>query len=114
MLKRYRDTLYKDALRRRFASGPPLIITTTGSPVITTSGGRTYYTFNNNGSFQNNIPVSVDYIAIGGGGGGGYGGGGAGGLQQAIGYALPAGTRTVNVGRGGLVFKKEVQLCLEQ
>jgi hypothetical protein len=86
---------------------PTLIITTTGAPLVTISGGRTYYTFNNDGSFQNNIPISssVDYVAIAGGGGGGFdaaGGGGAGGLQQGTGQTLPTGTYSVTIGAGGV------------
>lgn len=83
---------------------PPLIITTTGTPLVTISGGRTYYTFNNSGSFQNNIPVSVDYLALGGGGGGGRwvaGGGGAGGAVQATSFTLTPDTRTITIGGGG-------------
>jgi len=83
---------------------PTLIITTTGAPVVTTSGGRTYYRFTGNGSFQTNIPVSVNYLALGGGGGGGAnlgGGGGAGGLRQATAYTLPTGLYPITIGDGG-------------
>ena len=75
---------------------------------ITQGVGRVFYNFKTTGkamTITNTASLNVDYVAIGGGGGGGYdaaGGGGAGGLRQAIGYSLPAGTRTITVGDGGV------------
>ena len=114
MLKRYRDTEYENALRRRLASGgfEPLIVggATLGTDyTITTSGGRTYYNFlavKGVGvprmTLTNTLPVTVDYFALGGGGGGGgNNGGGGGGALQATGYSLTPGVRSIEIGAGG-------------
>ena len=79
MLKRYRDILYGDALRRRLASGGPFAVAnaTLGTDYTITQGvGRVFYNFKTTGktmTITNTASLNVDYVAIAGGGGGGFG-----------------------------------------
>lgn len=74
---------------------------------ITTNAGRTFYTFLATQKVMTLTTTStevINYFAVGGGGSGGRangGGGGAGGLREATGYSLAAGTHTIVVGIGG-------------
>ena len=101
----------------------PSVVLTGSYTFLATTGGYDYYKFTGNGTVKTNIPISVQYLAVGGGGGGASamntgngnagGGGGSGGLKTntstlaVAGQSLPIpslvanATYTIVVGGGG-------------
>jgi len=78
------------------------IVTTGGT--ITNGAGYRIHRFTSNGTFNSNVPLTVQLLVVGGGGGGGpYGGSGgdAGSYVYNSSYNLTTGNKTVTIGSGG-------------